>query len=173
MVQKNGPGNASADAPRAGITSERRLLSNPRHHLPQDAIDVVPRFIGRAPARDAAPVMSPETAAKIAKILGMIGSAHDGEALAAARMANSMVKAAGVQWADVIVDARALPAPAKVSDLEMAEAVADNLELFDEKSVAFVVNILPWLRRGHGLSDKQERWLSSLYQSARIARRRP
>jgi hypothetical protein len=45
---------------------------------------------------------------RLAKLLGMIGSAHDGEALNAARAANKLVRDCGLTWSDVIVS-RALP----------------------------------------------------------------
>lgn len=38
----------------------------------------------------------------IVKVLGMTGSIHDGEALAAIRKANDLLKRAGVSWRDVI-----------------------------------------------------------------------
>lgn len=38
----------------------------------------------------------------IVKVLGMTGSVHDGEALAAIRKANDLLKRAGVSWRDVI-----------------------------------------------------------------------
>ena len=40
--------------------------------------------------------------ALLVKLLGMIGSAHDGEALAAARKADAIVKSAGMTWLDVV-----------------------------------------------------------------------
>lgn len=39
---------------------------------------------------------------RLAKLLGMIGSAHDGEALNAARMAHTLVRTAGVTWEEVL-----------------------------------------------------------------------
>lgn len=39
---------------------------------------------------------------KLAKLLGMLGSAHDGEILAAARKAHQLVNRNGVAWSDVI-----------------------------------------------------------------------
>ena len=39
----------------------------------------------------------------LAKILGMIGSDHDGEVLSAARKANAMVRAAGLTWQQVLL----------------------------------------------------------------------
>jgi hypothetical protein len=40
---------------------------------------------------------------KLARILGMLGSAHDSETLAAGRAANKLVREAGLTWPDVIV----------------------------------------------------------------------
>jgi hypothetical protein len=42
--------------------------------------------------------------ARLAAVLGMCGSAHDGEALAAGRMADRLVRAAGSTWVQVLVD---------------------------------------------------------------------
>jgi hypothetical protein len=53
--------------------------------------------------------LPPEIADKLAKILGMLGSAHDGEIAAAGRRADAMVKGAGLTWGQVI--ALAAPAP--------------------------------------------------------------
>ena len=38
----------------------------------------------------------------LASLLGLMGSAHDGEALSAARKAHSIVQQAGLTWADVL-----------------------------------------------------------------------
>jgi hypothetical protein len=40
---------------------------------------------------------------KLAKLLGMLGSTHDGEALSAARKAHQLVSRNGATWSDVIV----------------------------------------------------------------------
>jgi hypothetical protein len=39
---------------------------------------------------------------KLAAVLGMLGSTHDGEALNAARLADRMRRAAGVTWTDLL-----------------------------------------------------------------------
>jgi hypothetical protein len=49
----------------------------------------------------------PDLANRLAKVLGMLGSDHDGEIAAAGRRANAMIKGAGLTWGDVI--ARAAP----------------------------------------------------------------
>jgi len=39
---------------------------------------------------------------KLAKVLGMLGSSHDGEALAAARTADSLIRETGLTWQRVL-----------------------------------------------------------------------
>jgi hypothetical protein len=50
----------------------------------------------------AAAPLSPVLAAKLGKVLGMLGSDHDGEVAAAGRRAHAMVKGAGLTWPEVI-----------------------------------------------------------------------
>ena len=40
---------------------------------------------------------------RIARVLGMLGSAHDGEVIAAARQAERLRAAAGLTWADIVI----------------------------------------------------------------------
>ena len=47
-------------------------------------------------------LLDPRAAARLAKLLGLIGSIHDAEALAAARKANEFVHLNGLTWPDVI-----------------------------------------------------------------------
>jgi hypothetical protein len=72
---------------------------------------------------------------RLAKLLGMIGSVHDGESLAAARIAHGMVERAGADWSrllrqpDVPAAPRARPAePARPSPAteEEIEAILDQ-----------------------------------------------
>jgi hypothetical protein len=44
---------------------------------------------------------------RLARVLGMVGSAHDGEVISAARLANRMVRAAGCTWVQVLAGAPA------------------------------------------------------------------
>ncbi len=41
---------------------------------------------------------------KLARVLGMLGSSHDGEVLNAARIAERMVREAGLSWDQVVAD---------------------------------------------------------------------
>jgi hypothetical protein len=53
----------------------------------------------------AVPRLTPALASKLVKVLGMLGSVHDGEVAAAGRRADAMVKGAGLSWGDVIAPA--------------------------------------------------------------------
>ena len=57
----------------------------------------------------AAARLSPAFADKLVKVLGMLGSAFDGEVAAAGRKAHAMLKEAGLIWDDVIVPAAPRP----------------------------------------------------------------
>jgi hypothetical protein len=50
--------------------------------------------------------LPPDIAAKLAKVLGMLGSDHDGEVAAAGRRANALIRSAGLTWAQVIAPRR-------------------------------------------------------------------
>jgi hypothetical protein len=54
--------------------------------------------------------LTPAFADKLVKVLGMLGSAYDGE-IAAGRRAHSMLQAKGLTWSDVIVPAAPRPEP--------------------------------------------------------------
>ena len=46
--------------------------------------------------------LSPPERARLVNILGMLGSAHDGERASAALLATRMVRDRGITWADLI-----------------------------------------------------------------------
>lgn len=47
------------------------------------------------------PPVTPELRERLAKLLGMCGSAHDGERAAAAKAADDLVRRSGLTWFDV------------------------------------------------------------------------
>ena len=53
----------------------------------------------------AVPHPTPAFADKLVKVLGMLGSVHDGEVAAAGRRADAMVKGTGLSWDEVITPA--------------------------------------------------------------------
>jgi hypothetical protein len=110
--------------------------------------------------------------ARLARVLEMIGSSFDGEALVAARRAHTLVKAAGLSWESV------LSAPAETSNRwtepsTVRDAIDRCIE-FDEYLTewerAFIGSIAGWRRP---LSPKQKKRLDELVDKVRrIARAR-
>jgi hypothetical protein len=47
-------------------------------------------------------LLDPRTADKLTKLLGMLGSAHDGERASAAALADKLVRSQGLTWPEVI-----------------------------------------------------------------------
>ena len=75
---------------------------------------------------------------RLIKLLGMLGSAHDGEVLNAARHIDAMVRAGGRDWDRLLSPTPAAPAPRRSSDradlrkldeLLAASQVSDILKL--------------------------------------------
>ncbi len=66
---------------------------------------------------------------KLAKMLGMLGSCHDGEVAAAGRSAHSLVRDSGVTWTEVL---SAADRAVSIDRDKLAEAEAENRRLVVE-----------------------------------------
>jgi hypothetical protein len=60
---------------------------------------------------------------RLARVLGMLGSAHDGEVAAAGRIAHEIVRSSGATWFDVVAARPAMPRRAAEPDLSFRDAV--------------------------------------------------
>jgi hypothetical protein len=102
---------------------------------------------------------------RLVRLLGMLGSAHDGEVLNAARMADRFVRERGLTWSQLI-----LPKPKAAADRPsmaspdgwraLARWILTNVggEL-NEKEAQFVSQMTTW--RGMP-SEKQQAWLKAI-----------
>src|SRR5437762_1794476 len=104
---------------------------------------------------------------RLARVLGMLGSAHDGEVLAAARQAERLRVDAGLTWPEIV--ARALPPPERPSprNYTVAEAVAlvlDRWDLLTDWEIGFAEGIQ---RQRNPLSAKQRDLLDRLVEKCR------
>jgi hypothetical protein len=128
------------------------------------------------PKQKSPPNISPEFIDLLAKVLGMLGSDHDGEVIAAGRRAQMLLRSAGLTWFQVLGQ----PAPAEEPppwedppfDRDEARRMvktclevnaADNGERYEEYELKFLKDIRSQLRRGRKLSEKQMAWLERLY----------
>jgi hypothetical protein len=60
---------------------------------------------------------------KLAKTLGMLGSAHDGEIAAAGRAAEAMVRNAGLTWRDVVFPPLPNPRPQPPDEMSFSATI--------------------------------------------------
>jgi hypothetical protein len=95
---------------------------------------------------------------RLAKLLGMLGSDHDGEVVAAAKQAERLRRKAGITWAEIVVPAKSLAS--RSDHLEWPETTTESIELciehadvlsgWDKKFLASIARRSP-----NTLSEKQ------------------
>jgi hypothetical protein len=106
---------------------------------------------------------------RLARVLGMLGSSQDGEALAAARQAERLRAEAGLSWGEILLPR--LPAPRRQHHhvgtfADAIEFVLDNEQELSDWEYKFVRDIA---RLRYQLSDKQAAVLERLVQKVRRA----
>jgi hypothetical protein len=107
--------------------------------------------------------LDPATAARLAKVLGRLGSDFDAERATAARMADQLVRDAGLSWQDVLGLADAADAaPAACRDL--ARWLLSRLRNPSEKERDFLATMAASPRKP---TEKQLRWLEGLARRVR------
>jgi hypothetical protein len=96
--------------------------------------------------------------ARLAAVLGMCGSAHDGEALAAGRMADRLVRAAGSTWVQVLA---AEPAGPQRCDCHVCvcERLLSRARALTDWEITFCASVM---RRERAPSAKQNAVLAKL-----------
>jgi hypothetical protein len=119
---------------------------------------------GSAPAHRAAPQVERD---RLARLLGMVGSVHDGEALAAARLADKLVRRCGLTWADVFAPPEPALAPSSGNLLigwpaqwRSAVRMCGRYETsLGDRERSFLQSLATYKRRP---SPKQLTWLRSI-----------
>jgi hypothetical protein len=106
---------------------------------------------------------------RLARVLGMLGSEHDGEALAAARQAERLRATAGVTWHDIVAPS-ATPAvlgwPGSITEaIEACIGCPAALTTWEKKFLAGIAR-----RREDRLSAKQLAVLARLVRAVMAAR---
>lgn len=106
---------------------------------------------------------------RLAKLLAMMASPHDGEALNAARMATEMVKESGLTWPDLLaVKREAEPAihhPPHWAEAERILAQAGRGVKLDGFERRFLTGILGF----RTLSSAQEKTLAGIARKVAVA----
>jgi hypothetical protein len=108
-------------------------------------------------------LLDPRHGERLARLLGMMGSSHDGEALNAARMADKFVRDHGLTWHQVVNVPIAVPGDAQ----QLARAILrDHCSSLNERELSFVYSMTRWRRPP---TAKQRQWLEDIAQRYRSA----
>jgi hypothetical protein len=105
-------------------------------------------------------LVTPKIVEHLAKLLGMLGSDHDGEIANAGRAAHEFIRRFGLTWRDVLADP-----PADWQS--MALQVRAHRHMLSPRESDFINNISRLRRQP---TDKQLEWLISIYERVRRER---
>ncbi len=110
---------------------------------------------------------------KLAAVLGMLGSAHEGEILAAARQAERLRRQAGTTWGDLLVPRlppRAEPQPTGRGVFDMANFCLDFGDtLLSEWETEFCRSVGIRAANGRRVSEKQLAVLTRIHAKCQRA----
>lgn len=103
---------------------------------------------------------------RLSRLLGMTGSAHDGEALNAIRMANALLRKHRTSWAEILMP----PLPPDTSltapphHVEAERILADHRQYLTPFEANFLLGILAF----ETLTDKQQGILRGIKNKLRV-----
>lgn len=107
--------------------------------------------------------LDPAIAQRLARLLGMLGSAHDGECLNAARLADKLVRQCGLTW-PAVVD---LLPPAEEEEWRgLLAFCSDRIEFVSSKEANFI-DTLRRTTRYRPPSEGQMVWLIAIAERLR------
>lgn len=109
--------------------------------------------------------LTPANRDRLVKLLGMLASSYDGEVVNAGRLANSMLKAAGATWHDVIAPPR-LPAPMRPEQgwcrpVSISQSVRVCLS-WPQALNAWELNFIRTINGRKSLTEKQRQTLHNI-----------
>ena len=96
----------------------------------------------------------------LVKLLGMLGSAHDGERAAAGLKAHELIRRHGLTWPDILLAAPT--SPPKLGWRDKLTACAAHQHCLNSRERAFVLSLARW--RGTP-TEKQLAWLDRIYEN--------
>ena len=100
---------------------------------------------------------APLDRSRLAKLLGLIGSEHDGEALTAARAADRLVRGAALTWFDIVTPQHSTTASA--SDDEIIRSCLGSSELLNDWEARFVRSVRS---QGYRMTPRQRATLERI-----------
>jgi hypothetical protein len=103
--------------------------------------------------------LAPDALDRLIKLLGMLGSVHDGERATAGRKAHELIRHHGLTWSDLLL---APATPLKPGWRDKVAACEAQQHCLSQKERAFVFSLRRW--RGTP-TEKQLAWLDRIYEN--------
>jgi hypothetical protein len=113
--------------------------------------------------------LDPATAAKLVKLLGMLGSNHDGEVAAAGRAVHKLVQTRGLHWLDVITpEPETLVQWREPGQGDWLDAVMVCVFTRGAPLTAWDKKFLISISQRDNLSEKQQKQLNRILDNCRL-----
>lgn len=106
---------------------------------------------------------------KLVRVLGMLGSAHDGEVAAAGRAADKLVRESGLRWGDVVLSPLAPSTREIASNEDAVDFCIDHPHELTSWEFKFVWSLY---HQRYPLTQKQRQTLAGIVEKIRRAEAR-
>jgi hypothetical protein len=105
---------------------------------------------------------------KLGRVIAMVGSNHEGEALTALRLADRMLRDAGMRWEDLLSPAHELEIATEAAAILLAENTALNAEVEQLRTTGTA--IATWSEVGSEIADTQRaaQWALDLHRQGHV-----
>jgi hypothetical protein len=105
---------------------------------------------------------------KLGRVIAMVGSSHEGEALNALRRADRMLRDAGMRWEDILSPRHELEIATEAAAVLLAENTELKAELEQLRTTGTA--IATWSEVGAAIADTQHsaRWALDLHHHGRV-----
>jgi hypothetical protein len=104
--------------------------------------------------------LAPDALERLIKLLGMLGSTHDGERAAAGLKAHELIRRHGLTWEDILLATPETPKP--IGWRDKVRACQAQQHRLNSREHAFVSSLARW--RGTP-TEKQLAWLDRIYEN--------
>jgi hypothetical protein len=105
--------------------------------------------------------LTPDALERLIKLLGMLGSAHDGEPAAAGLKANELIRRHGLTWKELLLGLAPTSSERQAWRDKVAACTAHQ-HCLNDRERAFVLSLAKW--RGTP-TEKQLAWLDRIYEN--------
>jgi hypothetical protein len=105
---------------------------------------------------------------KLGLVIAMVGSSHEGEALTALRLADRMLRDAGMRWEDLLLPAHELEIATEAAAVLLGENTALKAEIEQLRTTG--TEIATWSEDGAPITNTQgaAQWAIDLYCQGRV-----